>query len=323
MDCREWEHNLEALLDGTLPAQRRAEAQAHLFACPACRELFAAARGDRASLPTGEDPGLTRDILARTSGPACGRAAELLAGRWDSPPAAGDGALLDEHLAGCGDCAILASTLDWLAPLLPAMAEPDPGPRFTAAVLRATAQAPTRIAAPAWLLRLRALARQWWARPRFAMEAAYAGTLVLVFLFGTPVSPLREAPTRALSIMQNRESLAAPFAPSIGAGHGGIGELGRSAWAASGGKAAQASSGWRQDLAARGRSAGAALEALWHNTGALLSAAMHLDFVKASEAMDALKGDRGRAPAPPAAEPAAEPAADQPSGSRLDTDTEP
>ncbi|MBE0567830.1 MAG: hypothetical protein IH621_17885, partial [Krumholzibacteria bacterium] len=46
----------------------------------------------------------------------------------------------------------------------------------------------------------------WWQdrvlRPGFALQAAYAATVVLVLLTALPVSPLRQAPQRALAVIQ-------------------------------------------------------------------------------------------------------------------------
>jgi hypothetical protein len=128
------------------------------------------------------------DVLARTSGPACGRARVALAGRLDdslddSLDETG-GALLADHLRHCDRCRAVAERLPSLVSALPALAEEPLGSDFTARVLAATSERPR---APRWRERWAA----WWAsaalRPRFAWEAAYVLTLFVVLVTGNPV----------------------------------------------------------------------------------------------------------------------------------------
>ncbi|MDY0110967.1 MAG: zf-HC2 domain-containing protein [Candidatus Krumholzibacteria bacterium] len=163
------------------------------------------------------DPDLTRRILDQTSGPACARAEQLLGGRWDGELERVDAELLAAHLARCGDCRALAAALERLQPLLPLLAEREPGPAFTAAVLAATSrrQAATgrepltqiaprpRLATAAsltllehWAGRLQRSVRRAWERPRFALEAAWAAAAVATLLLFSPMAPAG-APARA------------------------------------------------------------------------------------------------------------------------------
>jgi hypothetical protein len=159
----------------------------------------------------GFDPGRDEDfvqgVLGRTSGSACGRCLDLL-------PALNDGALADldrqlaqAHLENCTGCRAVAVTLGWLTPLLPDMAEIDPGDAFTRSVLDATTRRKAwEEAGPAGAAGLMDRLGRWWERqilkPQFAVQAAYAATLVLVLLTAVPGAPLRDAPGRALAVIQ-------------------------------------------------------------------------------------------------------------------------
>ena len=61
-----------------------------------------------------------------------------------------DRELVQAHLEHCDPCRSVAVTLGWLEPLLPGMAEIDPGPAFTARVLaQTTGRAQSRGRVPA------------------------------------------------------------------------------------------------------------------------------------------------------------------------------
>jgi len=121
-------------------------------------------------LDPGASPELTQAILARTSGDPCHRLQSLACDFVDGTLEAGQASLVRLHLGHCGACATLVEALASLQTDLPALAQVDPGPWFTQAVLRATRHQPIRQGAD-----LRDL---WWRlmhRPRIALEAAYLG----------------------------------------------------------------------------------------------------------------------------------------------------
>lgn len=172
------------------------------------------------------------EVLARTSGSPCLRAADLLPDLNDGALADLDRQLVQAHLEHCAGCRSLAVTLAWLDPLLPKMAELDPGPAFTERVLARTIRMAPGVAAgpvvepggfgPAGLMdRL----GRWWQgrilRPIFPLQVAYAATVVLVLLAGTPLSPFRAAPGKILATVQaGPQSIPAVEAlvESVGAG---------------------------------------------------------------------------------------------------------
>ncbi|MBU8871020.1 MAG: zf-HC2 domain-containing protein [Gemmatimonadales bacterium] len=168
--------------------------------------------------PNGEnnrrhDEKFIQDVLSRTSGSPCERAAGLLPALTDDALEDMDRRLVQAHLEHCPGCRTLAVTLGWLDPLLPKMAFLDPGPEFTQKVLSRTSLAAPGLSAgpvteptafgPAGVMdRL----GRWWQRqilrPVFPMQVAYAATVVIVLLVATPVSPFRQAPGRLLQTVQ-------------------------------------------------------------------------------------------------------------------------
>jgi hypothetical protein len=154
------------------------------------------------------------------------------------------------HLEHCERCSALHATLLWLDHELPRLAELEPGTLLTRAVLEATAPLRRRRRGPLEHL------RQWWrraqTRPRFAWEAAYIGTLVLVLLFGTSISPFRQVPQEALAILR-----VEPVAAITGTSrrlidlHGAVGAVGSRAWDATGQRLVERAEAWGGGYAER------------------------------------------------------------------------
>lgn len=178
--CHDAERWLEARLDGTLTPRRRAAWDEHVAACPACADLAeivslvrpapAAPTADAAhaeQVAPEPPPDLLAGILAATSG---------------RPP---------------GD-----EVFDLLDAELPLLAEIDPGPGFTEAVLAGTSRRPGPFG---WRRRAQSWADAWGRlvrRPRFAWEAAWCATLLLL-----PFAPLVEGvaePVDELASFQER-----------------------------------------------------------------------------------------------------------------------
>lgn len=193
VDCRQLEDRLEALLDGALDAAERRRCDEHLAACAGCRELVAPLLAPRAAEPP--PPGLLTGVMARTAAGACRQARLLACERLDGTLSTADGQLLAPHLERCGDCRAVVRVLTALPADLPALAELRPPHGFADAVLAATLPLAVRL-------------RRWWRaswpgwvrRPRFASEAAFVATLVLVLVVATPGSPLEAVPRGALEL---------------------------------------------------------------------------------------------------------------------------
>jgi anti-sigma factor RsiW len=205
-DCRRFEANLEAFLDGRLsPGETRA-AREHILDCANCRELVEIAGG------AGEaPPELAADVLERTSGSPCDHARQALCEYVDGQADAVATELMRMHLSGCEACSALANVLVELSADLPALAQLDPGESFTAGVLALTLPSP--VERPGWIDR----ARQGWTRlvrrPRFALEGAYVMTLLLLVALGVPGALLAGAPTRLA--LTARHEIASPVQESV------------------------------------------------------------------------------------------------------------
>jgi hypothetical protein len=103
----------------------------------------------------------------------------------DESLAATEASLLGGHLAHCVGCRAFERELAGVVAALPALAEMDPGPAFTAAVLSRTSRRPARVTVVD-------RARAWWQavvrRPRFAWEVAYVCTVCWLVVFGNPLA---------------------------------------------------------------------------------------------------------------------------------------
>ena len=132
---------------------------------------------------------LVASILRATSGSPCRAAEEGLPDLVDGALDAVDVELVRGHLERCAPCTALERALLEVRRALPQMAEVDPGRAFTEAVLARTSRAPAR----RWVAAFQALLL----RPRFALEGAYLGSVVLVGLLWLPGLPLRNLPARA------------------------------------------------------------------------------------------------------------------------------
>ena len=209
MDCRELEERLEALLDGALGDAERQRCESHLESCGRCRELVEPFTGAETAPGDPAPDDLVGAVLARTSGPACGRAHAFLCGWLDDELGAADRSLVAGHLESCEDCRRLEAVLAALALDLPRLAELRPDARFVGDVMSATLPWPV-------------LLRRWWSRrwpqwirrPRFASEVAFIATMVLVLIVATPGSPLAAVPATARELARSDPAarLEAPMA---------------------------------------------------------------------------------------------------------------
>ncbi len=291
MDCREFEILLDEFLSGRLDPATRRRAGAHLDSCPACRELVEAVASPAGDLASAVFPDQTDAILARTSGSACQRARQLIPARIDGALADPDDTLLREHLEHCGRCAALAGALAWTTPVLEELGDLDPGIDFTSAVVVATAG--MREAPEASIDRLTrwadAIGERWrrmTARPRFTFEAAYAGTLMLILLFGTPVSPLKDAPPKALAAVQAGPTSVLTIDNLQRSLPGRIYFLGQATWHSAAGGVATLAGDAHGDLGVRRERTRPAFDALKQDGSVLIDAVQAGDLVMASSALD-------------------------------------
>ena len=273
MDCREFDRRLERFLAGGQDDGLRANLAAHAAGCERCRDLLE--RSVAASLSADEAEALTGGIMERTSGSPCEFAGELIGDR-DAEET--DGLLLAAHLEHCGECAALAAALAWADSLLPTMAELDPGSAFTAAVLAATTGDLAAAVQADPIERLRTRWRGMLRRPRFSLEGAYVATLVIVLIFGTPISPAKQAPPRALDALRaGPGALIGALAPHLRWLHGGLSERGQVVWTSGGARLALATSEFGDEFAERHRRAAPAAADLREAAGAFAAALLRID----------------------------------------------
>ena len=197
MNCVRFAKILADFHEGKLPLRESADAEQHLERCPSCRMLLQVAFGDVRILPQEMQDGLAEAILKRTSGLVCQRAEASLweFARGELP--AEEAQLINLHLDHCAACQSIAEECAALQEILPGLSQIDPGERWTREVIRATSG--RRITRQDPLARFRV----WWnrvvQRPRFALEAAYACT-VLLFLVFSPSLPFRSIAFDAIPV---------------------------------------------------------------------------------------------------------------------------
>lgn len=174
------------------------------------------------------DEAFVQGVLGRTSGSACGRCETLLPDLTDGALDDLDRRLVQGHLEHCAGCRALAVALGWLTPLLPDMAEIDPGEDFTTAVLDATTRRKAwEEAGPEGAAGLMDRLGRWWERqilkPQFTFQAAYVATVVLVLLTAVPGAPLKGAPGKALEVIQAGPQAAPVVGPAMAAASSWLG----------------------------------------------------------------------------------------------------
>jgi anti-sigma factor RsiW len=175
------------------------------------------------------DPGgheaLTRAILAKTSGNACGSARERLCDFVDDTLAPFDRSLVDGHLAHCAACAALAAVLAESAAVLPSFATLAPPTSVVIDVLRATSRRPSE---PGLAERLSAWLGRMAARPRFSLEVAYVLTVLLLLVLGNPVAAFKDASVRVEPrVAAVATAVSRPIAKARAAGEETLTSVGR------------------------------------------------------------------------------------------------
>jgi hypothetical protein len=150
----------------------------------------------------GERGDLTRAILVRTTGPACGRAqAMMVADPADARDSATD-ALLAGHLQHCRACRDLAAAWQETSDLLPALADIDPGAAFAADVFARTTRRPVS----AWKTRWDRVV----ARPHFSLEVVYVAACLCVLLVGNPTSIAGAVAERVQMLTSSSDAAVTP-----------------------------------------------------------------------------------------------------------------
>jgi anti-sigma factor RsiW len=193
MDCSGFENILADFQEGKLSPHEQSASERHLEECARCRRLLDIVCGNLDILPAGARDEFARSILEYTSGPVCGGIESRLCSFVEGGLSKEQSQLVALHLEHCNDCKSIAAVLRELQDVLPTMAEIQPDESFTREVVRLTGG--RRYHRGSLANRL----LTWWngmvQRPRFSLEAAYVGTLILVLLFSVPFLPFRNFAT--------------------------------------------------------------------------------------------------------------------------------
>ena len=205
-DCNTFERRLAAYEAGDLSESDRRLADLHLRDCEDCRFLLA-----DLAVWSRESPGsrydLSKSILAKTTGSSCRPAISLLCGFVDEELDPLDRELVAGHLKNCEGCAHLCAVLIEMKTALPALADIAPDSGFAHDVLQETRGLKNR--RDSLLGKALSFLAEQVQRPRFSFEAAYLATLLLVVVFGTPISPARRAGPELLAAFQGEKGLVA------------------------------------------------------------------------------------------------------------------
>ena len=279
MDCRSFHDRLEEFVDGRLTTSKRRTADEHLLGCPSCAELVEILRTASGAVPLETSPDLTRMILERTSGAACESSRDLLCDFADQSLASDDAELVRLHLDDCAACSALTGAITRLTEELPELAELEPDAAFVDDVLARTLP---------WWPRVKRrfpvladLGGRMVRRPRFALEAAYVCTVVLVLAVGPRtlarvpewVGRVKPPSTVELGVAAEMRSRVAS----------GLGEL----WDVTGGRAADVSRELRIGISERYERTGDARGELRGHRDDLVEATMDID---PGTAVTALRG---------------------------------
>jgi anti-sigma factor RsiW len=186
LDCRGFEDRIDVLDAGVLPRQEQEAAEGHMKACPGCRRLAMAVRGESPPAPAALSADLTRFIMDSTSGSACPQAQSELCDCVDGILDHGSRELVSLHLASCPECRGLAAVLMELNQSLPEMAALAPDERFVEDVIALTSGRPAPVPVVRPRIDFREMWLRWIRRPRFAWEAAYVGAMLVLLILGNP-----------------------------------------------------------------------------------------------------------------------------------------
>jgi putative zinc finger protein len=208
MTCGTFIDRLDDFLEGRLDPEDRQAAEEHLRSCASCRELESLVAG--AGAPVAPPVDLLGAVLARTSGPACASARTRLCDLVDRLLAPADDELVRMHSTGCHECGRLSAALERLTVDLPSLAELQPVGPFVAGVLARTSR--RAIPSAGWTARLAAGWRRLAHRPRIAWEGAYAGSILVLLLFGAPNAPFAGVPGKALDLVRTVQVALPPDA---------------------------------------------------------------------------------------------------------------
>ncbi len=291
MDCFQFTDRLAALLDGVLGEDERLRVAAHAAGCSACRAILTSLQEESAPAAAEVPDGLTEEILAKTSGPPCGRARARLGELVDGTLADVDRGLVGAHLRHCPACATLAFALAGLAEDLPRFAEARPDARLVADVLARTRPRRRWWTVPAG--RIREAGLRLLVRPRIAWEAGCVAALVAWLAFGASWSPLRAAAVEAQVVLQQTGADTRVVGVRSAAAVNRTVSAARDRVARVAAEGASEAAGWVSGLSSWSRRAAGAAPDLERHWRQLVQAVQHRDLFSGVAALRSLSLDAG------------------------------
>ncbi len=208
MKCSYFSSRLTAFLRDEITAEEREAVLAHLECCPDCRQTVQIGRGDWDLEPPGSPGSFVSAVLELTSGPTCQSARRQLCDFVDGLLNPEASSALAGHLQRCRDCSALFVALTELAQVLPEMALLSPDPAFAPDLLSLTSSRPPEVSPPRHPIR--SLLERLFRRPRFSLEAAYVGTLLILAVWGNIATPFvaEQSPLHLASIQVSLRRIA-------------------------------------------------------------------------------------------------------------------
>jgi|TARA_Y100000310_G_scaffold344881_1_gene460232 hypothetical protein len=187
IDCQDFRASFDAFVAGTLSGRLLRDCEQHMTHCTHCLDLWA-------------EHAIEQDITAHrsavgglvqiTGSDSCTACEELLCDYTDGSLDEANLALASLHLETCESCQLTANALTSLRTDLPGLCDIEAPAELLDNILCKTQP---WLSQPAMTGLIAVFSRSIY-RPRFALEAAYVGTLVWVLAFGSAASPKDESP---------------------------------------------------------------------------------------------------------------------------------
>ncbi len=184
MNCEKFAKHLPLLISGEVNEILRDACENHIQSCASCLESFAQANQAQFALP--DSDAFTQSVLQATTPNLCAESEELLGDFIDLSLDEEQKALLTLHLKSCVHCQNLHQSLQVIGVELALIAEQEPPNELLDIVLQHTlGKQQIKFSFPKSVAKLYT---QFLLRPRFALEASFAATLLWTLLFGVPTS---------------------------------------------------------------------------------------------------------------------------------------
>jgi len=182
MDCQTYQSRFDDFVAERLSAEEQFACEQHMTSCLYCLDLWSshcvqATQQDREQLLS--------KVMDTTSANPCAECEDVLAEYLDELLGHTGNSLVTAHLETCDSCRGTAAAMRTLSQDLPTLARVEPPVDLLERILSRTLPWHSRLARriPYWSDAV----LQVFIRPRFALEASFIGTMILLVTFGIPV----------------------------------------------------------------------------------------------------------------------------------------